>query len=163
MRGRPVWLFVLGVMGCSALYREDPCGRQRSVTASGPIAGAQPADSNASVTLIEEDSRLGTDGLSWNIPVSLEGDSVTAVHLHDLTPGHGERVVYILPDFDPGPGFALGATTDYSHTTSIETLFQLVRSGQTYLDIHTASHPEGTARADLTAVQFEDWSGYYCS
>jgi uncharacterized protein Usg len=162
MHPRPVLLvLVLGLWGCSALYREEPCGRQRSVTAQGPIAGAQPADSNASVTVIDEDRRF--DGLSWDIPVSLEGDSVTAVHLHDRTPGHDDRVVYILPDFDMGPGFPMAGNTDYSYTTSIETLFQLVRAGQTYLDIHTASHPEGTGRADLTSVQVEDWTGYYCS
>jgi hypothetical protein len=162
MHLRPVFLILAaGLWGCSALYREEPCGRQRSVTAQGPMSGAQPADSNASVTIIDEEERF--DGLSWDIPVSLEGDSVTAVHLHDRTPGHADRVVYIFPDFAPGPGFAMGATTDYSYSTSIETLFELVRAGQTYLDIHTASHPEGTARADLTSVQFEDWTGYYCS
>lgn len=161
MHLRPVFLILAtGLWGCSALYREDPCGRQRSVTAQGPVSGTA-ADSNASLTVVDEDRRF--DGLSWNIPVSLQGDSVTAVHLHDRTPGRADRVVYILPDFDPGPGFAMAATTDYSYSTSIETLFELVRAGQTYLDIHTASHPEGTGRADLTAVQVEDWSGYYCS
>lgn len=155
-------LTMLPLLGCSALYREDPCGRVRSVEGRGPVTGIA-ADSNATVSLGDQDSRINFDALSWDIPVSIQGDSVTAVHLHDRTPGNANRIVYILPDTDLGPGFPFSGSTYYSFTTPITTLFELVRSGQTYLDIHTASHPEGIGRADLTTVHFEDWSGYYCS
>ena len=85
------------------------------------------------------------------------------MHLHDRTPGHHEGIIYIFPDLDPGPGFVLSSTADYSYTTPIATLFELMRAGQTYLDIHTAARPEGTGRADLTSVNVEDWSAYSCS
>jgi hypothetical protein len=163
--GPVVHILALGLLGCSSLYREDPCGRVRSVTALGPVTGL-PGDSNASLTVIDQDSngRLpALDGFSWNFPVSPEGDSITAMHIHDRIPGNGNRIIYFIHDYDPGPGFSTEGSSDYSFNTPIETLFQLVLAGQASLDIHTASHPEGVARADLTSVQVEDWSGYYCS
>jgi hypothetical protein len=155
-------ILALGLLGCSSFYREEPCGRVRSVTALGPVAGL-PADSNASLTVVDQDSRVAIDGFSWNFPVAPEGDSVTAVHIHDRTPGNGNRIIYFIPDYEPGPGFPKEGSSDYSYDASIETLFQLVLAGQAYLDLHTASHPEGVARADLTSLQVDDWSGYYCS
>jgi hypothetical protein len=60
-------------------------------------------------------------------------------------------------------GFTVAGGGIYSLDTSIESLFDLVRSGRTYVDVHTTSAPEEAVRADITEVEFEDWSGYYCS
>jgi hypothetical protein len=157
-------LLAVGLWGCSSLYREEPCGRQRLVEAEGPLAGPgaePPAQSTASITVVDEEDRV--DVISWHIQVSGTAGGVTAVHLHDRTPGHANRMIFDFPDLDGAPGFPLQGATDYSYSTSAGDLFELVRAGQVYLDIHTRSPAEEEARADLTVVQFEDWSGYYCS
>jgi hypothetical protein len=38
-----------------------------------------------------------------------------------------------------------------------------VRTGATYLDVHSGSGVEPVIRVDITDVQFQDWSDYYCS
>lgn len=162
----PVFLLALGLLSCSGFYREQPCGRQRTVTARDSLAATAVGPSvsrGASFTAVDEESRW--DVISWEIRVAGLGDSVTAVHLHDQTPGSAGRILYEIPESDaePGPDFGTVGALDYSYTTSIESLFQLLRSGQTYIDIHTASQPDGELRADLTEVRFEDWSGYFCS
>jgi CHRD domain-containing protein len=133
------------------------------VGTSGPLGDS----ATASLSVIDEDARRLAlfDAISWEIKAPGVGDSVTAIHLHDLTPGNGGRMLYNIPvmNLSPGPDFQSAGTVDYSYTTSIDNLFQMVRSGQTYLDVHTVEHPEGAIRADLTQTQFEDWSGYFCS
>jgi CHRD domain-containing protein len=157
-------------LGCSSLYHEEPCGRQRSVTARGAVVGTYVSlgdSATASLVVIDEDARRLAlfDGISWEIKAPGLRDSITAIHLHDLVPGHDGRMLYNIPvtNLVPGSDFESAGTLDYSYTTSIDNLFQTVRSGQTYLDVHTVAHPEGAIRADLTQVQLEDWSGYFCS
>lgn len=156
--GRALGLIMTaGLLGCSGLYREEPCGRQRSLAVDDTLPAL-----TLHLSLVDEEDR--PDGLSWEITIP-GTNAVTAVHLHDATPGNGDRMLYDLTteDMNPEPGFTAAGGGYYSFTTSIESLFGLVRSGKTYVDVHPGSPAEGALRADLTDVQFEDWSGYYCS
>jgi hypothetical protein len=80
-------------------------------------------------------------------------------------PGHGERMLFDLSsdDLDPAPGFTTAGGGDYSYDSGIDDLFTLVRTGATYLDVHSGSGVEPVIRVDITDVQFQDWSDYYCS
>ena len=162
MRVHPVVLIAL-LLGCST-FGDDECGRVRSVEAQGLISRPQFSDSIVRIRVTDsEDPRFDFDDVSWVIPVSTQGDSITAIHLHDGTEEQDEGILYLFPDNDAGPGFALTSVASYDYSTPIATLFELMRAGHTYVDVHTASQPEGTARAELTSVHFEDWTGYSCS
>ena len=151
-------LAAAGLLGCTMPLHEDPCGHQRSLTVQDTLPAL-----TINLSIVDEEDR--PDGFSWEITVSDRGAGVTAVHLHDGTPGNGGRMLYDLTttDLDLSPGFTVAGGGVYSYTTSIQSLFELVRSGNTYIDVHTRADPEGALRADLKDVQFEDWSGYYCS
>jgi hypothetical protein len=152
-----VLIAAAGLLACSGLIHEEPCGRQRSLSVQDTTESL-----TVDLSLVDEESR--PDGLSWEITVT-ETSSVTAVHLHDATPGNGDRMLYDLTtaDLNPAAGFTVAGGGTYSFTTSIESLFGLVRNGNTYIDVHSTVNPGGEIRYDITAVQFEDWSDYFCS
>jgi|GEM_PF-5382639 len=156
---------ILAFMAVTACSTENSCGRTRAVTASGTSPRAQPADSIVRVRVSEtDDSRLDFSGsdVSWDIPVSLQGDMISAIHLHNRNTGHDEGILYSFPAADPGSRFILSSNAIYDYPTPIRILFDVMRAGQAYLDVHTAAHPEGTARAELASVDLEDWVSYAC-
>ncbi len=163
MRTSAVFL-TLAFMAVTACSTENSCGRTRAVTASGTSPRAQPADSLVRVRVSEtDDSRLdfSYSDVSWDIPVSLQGDMISAIHLHNRNTGHDEGILYSFPAGDP-PRFILSSNAIYDYPTPVRLLFDVMRAGHVYLDVHTATHPEGTARADLTSVGYEDWVSYAC-
>jgi hypothetical protein len=150
-------LATAGLFGCMGIPLEGACGRQRSVTVRDTLP-----DVALYLSLVEEAERA--DFISWEItPFRL--NDITAVHLHDAIPGHGGRMLFDLTAEDtyPDDGITVAGGGPYSYDASIENLFNLVRSGSTYIDVHTGSEPEGAIRVDLAQVEFEDWSEYYCS
>jgi hypothetical protein len=143
-----------GLCGCG-LYPDGACGRQRSLTVDENVP-------NLIVHLQIVDEADRADVLSWAI--TLQGlNVITAAHLHDGTPGGSGRMLYDFTSTNPDPGSTVAGSAEYSHDTGVDNIFELVRSGRTYVDVHTSSNPTPTAQADLTDVEFEDWSEYYCS
>ena len=151
-----VGLTTAGLVGCGAVPLEGACGRMRSVT-------VHEAGPGLTVDLSLSDDEKQPDGISWEVvPRGIQG--VTAVHLHDGLPGHGNRLLYDLTSEDTylDDGFSVAGSQDYSYNGEIDNLFTLVRTGSTYIDVHTGS-AEPALRIDLTDVQFQNWSDYYCS
>ena len=140
------------LIGCSLYSPVAPCGSQRSVSFQDTIPGV-------SVDLSLTDEEKGPDSYYWDITVG--GGKITAVHLHDRNDG---RMLhdFTTDDVDPAAGFTVAGSEYYSFTEGIETLFGLVRTGRTYLDVHRNSDPEPELRVDVTPVHFEDWSDYFC-
>lgn len=154
---------ILGGTGC--FFTDNHCGRTRTVSAHGTNPQARPTNNLVTVILAEGEDRRSddpSDGISWNVPVSLRGDPILAVHLHDRNAEHDDGILYAFPMEGPEAGFIPASSAVYDYPTPMPILFAVTRAGQAYIDIHTVGQPEGTARADLTSVDFQDWSGYYC-
>lgn len=157
MRLTPVFLIIASMSSTACFLTDASCGRTRWASAHGPVAGPI-LDTIAQVSLSQGEGQYPFEQITWDIPVSLEGDSVTAVHLHDPR----KRILYSFPDMFPGRGYSLFGSTDYDSPVPIATVFELVRSGQTYFDIHTDSVPQGAVHLDLTSADFQDWVSHTC-
>ena len=157
MRLTLAWLVIALMSTTACFFTDASCGRNRWASAHGLIPGAV-FDTIAQVSLSQGDGQYAYDQITWGIPTSVGGDSVTAVHLHD-TRG---RILYSFPDMFPGRGYSLFGSTDYDSPIQIGTVLERVGSGQTYFDIHTDSVPQGAVRVDLTAADFQDWVSHTC-
>jgi hypothetical protein len=131
---------------------DPPCGSQRSLT----VQQAVPSLS-VHLTLVDEKDRV--DVISWVITASgLE--AITAAHLRDA---QGDRLLYdFTAQSPPVDGVTVAGNRDYTNEGGIDALFTLVRTGATYVEVHTGSAAPAI-RVDLTSIQFKDWSDYYCS
>jgi hypothetical protein len=150
------------LVGCSALISEPSCGRSRSVSAFDTLP-----DIALELTLLDQDMDEGTyawdrvDFIDWSVTVRPR--AVTAVHLHLRDDG---RLLWDLttPDDKYSPGYTVAKSSEYSHDTDIGNLFDLVRDGRTYIDVHTRSTTEPALRTDLTHLDFTDWETHHaCS
>ena len=152
-------LAVTCLTGCSgAAVLDPPCGSQRSISVQDTLP-----EIAFNLGLVDERER--TDGIFWDI-LAFHLDHIMAAHLHDAIPGHGDRILYDLSSTDQflgDSGLRITGGGIYSLDSGIDALFTLVRTGATYLDVHTGSGSEPAIRVDLTDVQFEDWNEYYCS
>ena len=161
-----VAVLVLSIIGSTACFTENTCGRTRSVSVQGTNPQARPSKNLVTVIVAQADGRLFEDRyntISWNVPVQLRGDPISAVHLHNRNAEHDDGILYVFPHDAPWDDFIPESSAIYDYPTSVDMLFAVTRAGQTYVDIHTAGHPEGTARADLTSViDFQDWVDHYC-
>lgn len=151
-------LAAAGLLGCSTFYHEAPCGRQRSLVFDDTLS-----DFTIHLILVDEEG-LG-DGFTWELFINTSVERVTAVHLHDGSAGGNNRILNDLTtaDLNPDPGFTVAGGGEYSHSSDIQNLFDMVRSRWTYIDVHTAANPGPALRADVVPTEFEDWSDYYCS
>ena len=98
------------------------------------------------------------------LTTSLPTESVTAVHMHEGAEGENGPVVFELPEvhWSRWDSVVVNASMDYEGNVSIDDLFDLMRSGRAYVDIHTVSHPGGALRGQLEVTRFEERSGYHC-
>jgi hypothetical protein len=159
-------LLVLMITASTACITDNSCGRTRSVSAQGTNPQARPSKNLVTVILGQAEGSLYDDRyhtISWDVPVQLGGDPISAVHIHNRDAEHDDGILYVFPHEAPDGHFIPESSTIYEYPTPMRVLFDLTRAGQTYVDIHTAGHPEGTARADLTSVvDYKDWVNTYC-
>ena len=151
-------LTVAGLLGCSSFYFESACGRQRSLAVDDTLSGF-----TIHIILVDEEG-LG-DGFTWELFINTSVERVTAVHLHDGSAGGSNRILYDLTtaDLNPDPGFTVAGGGEYSHSSDIQNLFDMVRSRRTYIDVHTAANRGSALRADVVPTEFADWSDNHCS
>ncbi len=158
-------VLVFAIIGGTACSTENTCGRTRSVWAQGTTPQVRLTDNLVTVIVAEADDRGIDDAastISWDVPVTLGGDPISAVHLHNRNAGHDEGILYVFPQEGPEGRFIPASNAIYDYPMPVRTLFEVTRAGRVYLDIHTAAHPEGAARADLVSVNVQDWVSYYC-
>jgi hypothetical protein len=144
------------LVACSAFISEPSCGRYRRVSAFDTLPNVAFA-----LTLLDQDPHQKSaylwnrvDFIDWSVTVPQQ--AVTAMHLHLRDDG---RLLWDLtrPDDEYSPGYTAAQSIEYSHDTDIGNLFNLVRDGRTYIDVHTKSASEPILRADVTHMDFNDW------
>ena len=95
----------------------------------------------------------------WSFSTTVPAPQITAIHIHEGTPGQNGRILFTLA----GQGIRLnGSVQPYQESEPFGTLFDLLRSGQAYVDIHTEQRPDGELRANLMIVQNDDWDSNSC-
>lgn len=97
---------------------------------------------------------LGDSLISWEVVIDSPIDSVTAGHIHRFNPdtGFGGVVLFLIPNgTPPGPldfTGTLSLRTDVRPTTG-DSLFDIIRDGRAYVNIHTRVNGGGEIRGNL--------------
>jgi hypothetical protein len=136
--------------------------------AAGPAVFVAPADGAQEVPSVDTRARGNTvfqlreDGLHYRLTVANVHD-VTMAHIHRAPSGvNGPVVVWLYPDAPPpeliagrsSGTLATGVITD-DHLVGplagmgLEALLELLRSGEGYVNVHTAAYPAGEIRGQI--------------
>src|SRR5918997_5383858 len=84
-------LLVLMITASTACITDNSCGRTRSVSAQGTNPQARPSKNLVTVILGQAEGSLYDDRyhtISWDVPVQLGGDPISAVHIHNRDAEH---------------------------------------------------------------------------
>ena len=112
-----------------------------------PTAITTTATGHAIVTI------LGDSLISWEVVIDSPIDSVTAGHIHRFHPdtGFGGVVHFLIPNGAPATGLDVTGTLSLGSTTTLTTdsLFDIIRDGRAYVNIHTRVNGGGEIRGNL--------------
>jgi len=89
---------------------------------------------------------LDGDKLSWSIEV--KGiDNPTMAHIHHGAPGENGGV--LVPLFRGEKGSAFSGMLAEGSTTVADSVAQVIRAGNAYVNVHTTGNPRGEIRGQL--------------
>lgn len=107
-----------------------------------PTAVTSTATGHAVVTI------LGDSLISWEVVIDSPIDSITVGHIHrfNTDTGFGGVVVNFAP---PATGLDFTGTATIGSTTPVDSIFDIIRDGRAYVNIHTKANPGGEIRGNL--------------
>ena len=115
----------------------------------------------------EQEGSGRSDRMFWSFSTTVPVPLITAMHIHEGKPGQNGRILFTLAErSQPGAGQGIsldGSVQPYAGSEPFGTLFDLLRSGQAYVDIHTEQRPDGELRSNLMIVQNDDWNSNSCN
>ena len=108
----------------------------------------------------------GRDGLGWSVFASVPKSSVTSIHVHDAASG---RILITIPTggafAQSGPQHitAAGTSANYPGPVPFDEVFELLGRSPGFVDVHTASDPEGNLRGELRVTRRDTaWTRNTC-
>ena len=143
MKAAAFALVVLGALaGCAPIQHDAPLAQQVQ-RYEAALAGAQevPAVATAATGRAQLEYNPRSNMLHWQVTASGLSGKPTAAHIHGPA-GPGQNAPAIVP-LDVRP-----ATITGQLRITPEQATQL-ESGQWYVNIHTAAHPDGEIRGQL--------------
>ncbi len=142
-----------------------------SLNATAELSGAHEVPSvNSTTTGQAEVNRMSNGSLTYSLSV-MNGDEITAAHLHCGDPGENGPVVVGLFSNSGGvdvngilssgtisagaiQGSQCSSTIGYTIATTQE-LAQAIVAGDIYVNVHSAAHPNGVARGQLITSSYD--------
>ena len=110
-----------------------------------PTAITTTATGHATVTI------LGDSLISWEVVIDSPIDSITAGHIHRFHPdtGFGGVVQFLIPAGTPASGLDRTGTIAIGSATPVDSIFDIIRAGRAYVNIHTRVNGGGEIRGNL--------------
>lgn len=128
-----------------------------------PVATASQGE--VWVTFGQDEDRGGS--LGFRVHVDSLSSPVTGIHIHEGEPGTVGRVVFSVPlvGINPeGPPFEMSPSFRWPEDEiPAGEMFELMRSGGLYIDLHTEAHPDGELRGTLVPESVYGWHDYHCT
>ncbi len=133
--------------------------QHRFLDAGATLASLDLADSGSvAVTFLQFRGGDTQQSLSWMIRGTVTSE-VTAVHIHRGGPSSTGEILFTFTNGYAGPEDVItqSAPQLWSGTVGYEALFDLIRSGDAYVDVHTVGEPDGALRGRLFVTSETDW------
>ena len=91
---------------------------------------------------------LGDSLISWEVVIDSPIDSIIAGHIHrfNVDTGFGGVVVNFAP---PATGLDFSGTATIGSATPVDSVFDIIRAGRAYVNIHTKVNGGGEIRGNL--------------
>jgi hypothetical protein len=107
-----------------------------------PTAVSTTATGHAVVTI------LGDSLISWEVIIDSPIDSIILGHIHRFNrdTGFGGVVVNFAP---PATDVGFTGTATIGSATPVDSIFDIIRDGRAYVNIHTKAHGGGEIRGNL--------------
>jgi hypothetical protein len=94
---------------------------------------------------------LGDSLISFEVVIDSPMDSITAGHIHRFNPdtGFGGVVLFLIPNGTPPGPLDFTGTVAIGSATPVDSIFDIIRDGRAYVNIHTKVNGGGEIRGNL--------------
>ena len=145
-------MLVLGVAFISALAigacdeDDDPAGNEAERFTAGPLSGANERPNPVATSATGTSSFSFQNGtLTYSLSVS--GITHTAAHIHG--PAHADTSAGVIVPLTVGSNQTITQSNITSATIDMDSLLVLMRTGNAYVNVHSAAFPGGEIRAQI--------------